>query len=155
MNDLTDEDIRVLNEALDDEYRSWTTYDQVIADFGEIQPFSNIKEAEARHIDALLVLFARHGLPVPENSWPGKVERYASLQAACKAAVAAEIANSEMYDRLLSTTQHPDIRVVLRNLQEASKERHLPAFKRCEQFSGDEGGKGHGMRHRHGKGSCS
>jgi hypothetical protein len=155
MNDLTDEDIRVLNEALDDEYRSWATYDQVIADFGEVQPFSNIREAEARHIEALLVLFARYGLPVPENLWPGKVERYASLPAACKAAVAAEIANSEMYDRLLSATQHTDIMAVLCNLQEASRERHLPAFQRCEQFSGDEVSKGHGMRHRRGKGSCS
>ena len=156
MNDLTDEDIRVLNEALDDEYRSWATYDQVIADFGEVQPFSNIREAEARHIDALLVLFARYGLPVPENPWLGKVARYVSLQAACKAAVAAEIANSEMYDRLLSATQRPDIMAVLRNLQEASKERHLPAFQRCEQPpSGDEVSKGHGMRHRRGKGSCS
>lgn len=156
MNDLTDEDIRVLNEALDDEYRSWATYDQVIADFGEVQPFSNIREAEARHIDALLVLFARYGLPVvPENPWLGKVEQYDSLQAACKAAVAAEIANSGMYDRLLSATQHPDIMAVLRNLQEASKERHLPAFQRCEQPSGDEISKGHGMRHRRGKGSCS
>lgn len=76
--------------------------------------------------------------------------RYASPQAAFKAAVAAEIANSEMYDRLLSATQRPDIMAVLRNLQEASKERHLPAFQRCEQPSGDEVSKGHCMKHRRG-----
>ena len=146
MNGLAEIEIRALNEALDDEYRSWATYDQVIADFGEIQPFGNIREAEARHIEALRTLFVRYALPMPKNSWAGKVERYASLQAACEAAVAAEIANVAMYDRLLIATQRPDIIKVLHNLQEASKERHLPAFQRCLQHSGDDGGKGHGMR---------
>lgn len=150
MNGLTEEDIRVLKEALDDEYRSWATYDQVIADFGEIQPFSHIRQAEARHIEALHSLFAQFGLPVPENPWPGKVERYANLQAACEAAIAAEIANSKMYDRLLAATQDPDIIMVLRHLQQASKERHLPAFQRCAQHTGNDLGRGHGMRHRHG-----
>lgn len=153
MNDLTKEDIRVLNEALDDEYRSWATYNQVIADFGEIQPFSNIREAEARHIEALQTLFTQYRLPVPENSWSGKVERYNNLQAACEAAVAAEIANGEMYDRLLLATRRPDIIAVLRNLQEASRERHLPAFQRCAQQTERKGGRGPGMRHRHGAGS--
>ncbi len=36
MNSLTEIEIRALNEALDDEYRSWATYDQVIADFGKV-----------------------------------------------------------------------------------------------------------------------
>jgi len=151
MNDLTETEICALNEALDDEYRSWATYDQVLADFGEVLPFSNIREAEARHIEALCMLFARYGLTVPKNPWPGKVERYASLQEACEASVAAEIANDEMYDRLLGTTQRPDILTVLHNLQEASRQRHLPAFQRCAQGSGGGGG-GHGRRHRGGRG---
>jgi hypothetical protein len=29
MNTLTETEIRALNEALDDEYRAWATYDQV------------------------------------------------------------------------------------------------------------------------------
>ena len=128
---LTETEIRALNEALDDEYLAWATYDQVIADFGEVRPFNNIREAEARHIEALCALFARYGLPVPENPWPGKVARYASLQAACEAGVAAEIDNGALYERLLASTQRPDILRVFRNLQEASQERHLRAFQRC------------------------
>ncbi len=38
MNTLTDAEIRALDEALDDEYQAWATYDQVIADFGEVAP---------------------------------------------------------------------------------------------------------------------
>jgi len=131
MNQLNESEIRALNEALDDEYRAWTTYDQVIVDFGEVPPFSNIRAAEARHIEALCVLFAR----------------YASLQEACEAGVAAEIANGEMYERLLRATQRPDILTVLRNLQEASQQRHLPAFQRCAQGPAGVGGGG-GARHR-------
>jgi hypothetical protein len=133
MNPLTEAEIHALNEALNDEYLAWATYDQVITDFGEARPFSNIREAEASHIKALCTLFARYGLPVPENPWPGKVARYASLYAACEAGVAAEIANGEMYERLLGATQRPDILTVLRNLQEASQQRHLVAFQRCTQ----------------------
>jgi len=147
MNPLTEAEIHALNEALDDEYFAWATYDQVIADFGEMPPFSNIREAEARHIEALRTLFARYGLPVPENPWPGKVARYASLQAACEAGVAAEIANGEMYERLVGATQRPDILIVLRNLQEASQQRHLAAFQRCAQRSAG-GGDGRHMRGR-------
>jgi hypothetical protein len=104
MGTLAETEIRALNEALDDEHRAWATYDQVIADFGEVRPFSNIREAEARHIEALSVLFARYGLPMPENPWPGRVARYASLQAACEAGVAAEIENGALYERLLAST---------------------------------------------------
>ena len=142
MNNLTVTEITALKEALDDEYRSFATYDQVLADFGEVRPFSNIREAESRHIEALCVLFARYGLPVPENPWTGKVERYASLQAACEAGVAAEIANAEIYERLLQATERPDILTVFRNLRDASQHRHLPAFERCAQ--GSSGGGGHG-----------
>jgi hypothetical protein len=149
MSVLTDIEVRALDEALDDEYHAWATYDQVIADFGEVLPFSNIRQAEARHIDALCALFARYGVPVPANPWPGRVERYASLQAACAAAAEAEIANGAMYDRLLRATARPDILAVLRNLQEASQQRHLPAFQRCAQGRGS-GGPGRGARRRQG-----
>jgi hypothetical protein len=133
MGGLTEIEIRTLNEALNDEYLAWATYNQVIADFGEIAPFSNIRDAEMRHIQALCILFERYGLSIPDNPWQGKVERYLSLEEACAAGVAAEIANSEMYDRLLATTQREDILTVLRHLQNASQQRHLVAFQQCVQ----------------------
>lgn len=146
MNNLTETEVQALREALDDEYRSWATYDQVIADFGEVPPFSNIREAEGRHIEALCNLFARYELPVPANPWLGKVTRYTNLQEACEAAVEAEIGNSKMYGRLLNTTQRQDILAVLHNLKEASQQRHLPAFQRCTGGGGR--GDGHGTMHR-------
>jgi len=154
MSNLSEIEIRALEEALDDEYKAIATYDQVIADFGDVQPFNNIREAEARHIDALYGLFARYGVTVPENPWPSKVERYSSLKAACDAGVAAEIANAEIYDRLMQATQRPDILTVFRNLRDASQQRHLPAFQRFAQSSSSSEDKQHGgsylrRQHRH------
>lgn len=159
MSALNEEEIQVLIEALDDEYLAYATYDQVIKDFGPIRPFINIREAEGRHINALLGLFERYGLSIPDNPWPGRVDRYASPLAACKAGVEAEIANGEMYDRLLLNVQQPDIVTVLKNLQAASQLRHLPAFQRSvergaggsrQQRDGSCGG-GRGRRHQGGK----
>ncbi len=146
MDRLTETEISTLNEALNDEYLAWATYNQVIADFGEVVPFSNIRESEARHIQALCTLFVRYGLSIPDNPWLDKIEHYASLKAACEAGVAAEIANHEMYNRLLETTQREDILTVLRHLQNASQQRHLVAFQRCVQGI-DPYGTGHRPRH--------
>jgi hypothetical protein len=79
------------------------------------------------------------------------VTRYANLQEACAAGVAAEIENGALYERLLASTQHPDILTVFRNLQEASQQRHLPAFQRCVERGASGGGRGGGARHRGGR----
>lgn len=139
--------------ALDDEYKASATYAQVIADFGEARPFSNIVESERRHADAVAGLLQRHRVPVPSNTWPGRVPRYRSLREACEAAVAGEVENGALYERLLAGTNRPDILTVYRHLQEASQQRHLPAFRRCaEREAEGSGGPSHGERHRHGRG---
>lgn len=133
MKQLNKTELAALHEALDDEYRAWATYDQVIRDFGEVRPFINIREAEARHMQALTSLFNSYGIPVPKNNWPGQVTKYKSVHEACAKGVAAEIENGRMYERLLKSTDRSDILTVFRHLQEASQQRHLPAFQRCVQ----------------------
>ena len=127
---LNADEIKGLYDALDDEYRAFATYDRVIQDFGPVRPFINIRDAEARHIQALLSIFACYGLQVPANPWIGKTPHYPSLEEACKAGVEAEIDNASLYDRVLASTERPDITQVYLALQEASQERHLPAFQR-------------------------
>lgn len=145
MSSLTEDDRQVLAEALDDEYKAYATYDQVIKDFGNVRPFSNIREAEGRHINALLTLYRKYGLSIPDNTWPEKVPRYKTIAEACEAGVAAEIENGAMYERLLQQTERADIRAVLENLQAASQQRHLPAFQRCAGGNGSAGsGRGRG-----------
>jgi hypothetical protein len=73
-----------------------------------------------------------------------------SLTEACKIGVAAEVENAEMYHRLITAAaNYPDVQNVLRQLQRASAENHLPAFQRCLARSNEASAKG-GRRHRGG-----
>ena len=120
-----------MNEALQDEFKARATYNKVIETFGPIRPFINIVEAEDRHASALLRQFERLGLKPPKDEWAGRIEAPTSIAIACEEAIAAEIENAEMYDRLLAVIDDPTVRDVLLNLQDASQSRHLPAFRRC------------------------
>jgi hypothetical protein len=131
MKNLENQEELALMQALDDEYKSWTTYDQVIKDFGEVRPFINIRDAEARHIEALLGLFRQYGITPPANQWIGNTPKFTSVKAACEASVTGEIENVALYDRLLKSTSKQDILNVYNALRTASQERHLPAFQRC------------------------
>jgi hypothetical protein len=136
-----------LEEALHDEYKARALYTRIIEEFGEIRPFINIVDAESRHIQALLPLFHKYGLDIPEDDWAKRVEVPASVFDACQAGVDAEIENAEMYDRLLTNTaDYPDVQAVLKQLQRASADNHLPAFQRCVERGGQGGGR---QRRRH------
>lgn len=129
---MSDTLANALIEAIEDEYKARALYARVIEVFGEVRPFINIVEAEGRHIQALLPLFEKYGVPVPTDNWSLKVETPESLSEACQIGVDAEIENAEMYERLLSeTVNHMDVQQVLKQLQRASRDNHLPAFQRC------------------------
>ena len=145
MSVLNEAEIQALHEALDDEHKAWATYDQVIHDLGAERPFTNIRQAEARHIEALDALFHRYGLEVPANPWPGRVARFASTREACEAGIEAEVSNAAIYERLMRSTTREDILRVFDNLRRASQERHLPAFRRCAT-RGQGRGRGAGRR---------
>lgn len=128
---LAGPEIEALLEALDDEYKAVATYEQVIVDLGPIRPFTNIVEAERRHIEALRGLFDRYGIAMPANTWLGAAPTFGSVAEACAAGVDAEIENAAMYGNLIAATDHVDIIEVFENLRRASQENHLPAFRRC------------------------
>ncbi|MDZ7592118.1 MAG: hypothetical protein U5L05_15855 [Rubrivivax sp.] len=137
---LNDAEQQALAVALDDEYKSHETYQQVIRDFGPARPFINSVEAEARHISALLALlaplalfalFAKYAVAPPANRWAGKAPRHAGVHDACVAGVQGETDNVVIYDGLLLTTQRSDLLDVLHALRSASQDRHLPTFQRC------------------------
>jgi len=145
---LSEDEVIGLLRALNDEYHAWAVYDQVIADHGEIQPFTNIRRSEQQHIDLLLPLLETYDVePVPVNPWIGDVPRFEDRTAACAAGVDAEIANVELYDEIESTTDRQDILDVYAKLRTASQDKHLPAFERCADGgggSGSGGGPGNG-----------
>ncbi|MEC8220762.1 MAG: DUF2202 domain-containing protein [Nanoarchaeota archaeon] len=128
---LSQGEIDALYLALSDEYKAEATYLQVIEDFGEVKPFTNIMAAEQKHAEKLIVLLEKYDLDIPQNTYIGTIESYDSVQEACSVGVKAEIENVELYDQLLSSTEREDILRVYRALQRASQENHLPAFENC------------------------
>jgi hypothetical protein len=104
----------VLIEAINDEYKSRAAYNAVISKFGEIRPFINIVAAEGRHVEALLPLFTKYNVAVPEDDWNSRIDTPATILDACQLGVKDEIENAEMYDRLLNLTMdYPDVQEVL------------------------------------------
>ncbi len=122
-----------LNEAINDEYKALSTYEAVITKLGSVRPFSMIKGAEEQHIASLKAVYDKYGLIVPKNTLSGKVTVPATLKEACQVGVEAEIANASLYrDKLLPAVKdYEDITSVFINLMDASQEKHLSAFEKC------------------------
>jgi hypothetical protein len=140
----------ILEEALLDEYKARDTYRKIINTFGAVRPFVNIVEAEQRHIDSLLVLYEKYDIPLPAIPDPDRVDIPDSLLKACQMGMDAEIENLTMYDRLIEAADLPDVIEVLKRLQAASRDNHLPAFQRCVERGGTDGS-GPSRRRRSGK----
>jgi rubrerythrin len=139
---LDEKTLDAMREALEDEYRARASYRKVIEAFGPVRPFANIVEAEDRHAKALLALFERFGVEPPQDTWPGRVKAPSTLVEACRAGVEGEIENEAMYERLIAQITDPEVLTVMRRLQRASQERHLPAFRRCLERETSGGGRG-------------
>lgn len=123
-----------LNLALADERLALATYQAILSKFGGIRPFVNIAQAEQRHVEALLAIYARYGIPVPTAQPQVDPETLTlDITGLCQIGVAAEIENIRLYDEELlpNVEAYPDIFSVLRALRNASADNHLPAFQRC------------------------
>jgi hypothetical protein len=120
---------QILRIAVYDEFKAYETYTKIIEKFGLLQPFVNIKEAEAIHYAALINLMEKYGVEVPLNNWASKIEIPNTIIECCEMGVAAEINNIAMYNNLLSFAVENDIKDTLFRLQAASFNNHLPAFR--------------------------
>lgn len=131
--DLSDAAKSALASALDDEYKALATYEAVMAKFGGVRPFIMIARAEEQHISALKSVYDKYGLTIPANPYTGTVAAPETQESACQTGVDAEIANASLYrDTLLPAVKdYPDITAVFTSLMNASQQRHLPAFDRC------------------------
>jgi len=115
------------------EYAAYATYAAIIEEYGSVQPYANIMDAEARHIAALQKLLDRYGIQYPTvNPYLGQVAAPANLAEAAQAGIDAEKANVELYEQqMAAVAAYPDIARVFTNLQAASQNSHLPAFERA------------------------
>lgn len=120
---------QMLTYALQDEYLAQARYNNIIGTFGNVRTFVQIREAEKRHITALLPLFERYQVLLPNDISQSFVTTPENLKGAYAAGVQGEIENISMYDRFLSLNIPNDVRMVFSQLRNASLN-HLAAFER-------------------------
>ncbi len=144
---LTAEQQAALVDFWTDEHKALATYQAVMAQFGEVQPFASIANAERSHIAALENVFARYGVAVPEIP-TFDAPSFDTLDEACAAAAQAEIDNAALYEDLTAVFTQPDILRVMDNLSRASLNQHLSAFEQCAEGTYEPGiiGEGAGYR---------
>ncbi|WP_342743609.1 hypothetical protein [Halobacillus massiliensis] len=120
----------MLQYAMEDEYLAQARYNNILQNFGYIQTFTRIKQAELQHIRALLTLFRIYQVQVPD---PGIAASFVTTPATIKGAYAAgvqgEIDNIAMYEKFLTFNLPADMRRVFTRLRDASRN-HLAAFER-------------------------
>ena len=137
---LTTDARQALIETLagpDGEFAAHALYSAILKKFGDVQPYSNIREAETRHIQALKRQFEKYGVAIPEDKFAGKVTPPETLIQAAKDGIEAEKKNVALYDGYLSAVENfPDLTQVFANLRSASLERHLPAFQAAAASQG-------------------
>lgn len=139
----------------DGEYAAAASYQAVLDEFGQVEPYATILSAETRHADALVRQLERLGEEVPENPYIGQIPAPADLQSAAEAWAEGEVANVELYDFLIAQTDDAQLIKVFENLRAASADSHLPAFEAAAEndgtlddmsgfgHSGDASGSGH------------
>lgn len=122
---------RALDAALLDELKAENLYSTLLNAFGSIKPFINILRAEKKHSSAILSLYTVYNL-IPPIYKIDQIILPTTITEACLLGVQSEEANIKMYDDLLKDVHNfPDVIEVFQNLQRASQQNHLPAFKRC------------------------
>lgn len=120
----------------DGEYAAAASYLAVLEEYGQVEPYATIYEAELRHADALIRQLERLGVEVPENPYLGEIPAPEDLQSAAEAWAEGEVLNIELYDYLLTMTDDEQLTKVLNNLRAASLDSHLPAFRAAAENGG-------------------
>lgn len=119
------------------EFAALASYQAVLDEYGDVEPYATIMEAEARHADALIRQLERMGVDAPtENPYLGLIAAPADLTTAAAAWAEGEVANVELYDRLLAEATDEGLIRVFENLRRASAEQHLPAFEKAAENGG-------------------
>lgn len=132
-------DIEIVYAALmgpDGEYAAAASYAAVLDEYGLVEPYATIYQAELRHIDALIRQLEQAGEIAPLNPYLGKIKAPGDLTTAAEAWAEGEILNVELYDDLIKKTTNANLLKVLGNLRSASLDSHLPAFELAAENGG-------------------
>lgn len=121
----------LLARALTQDQSAKASYDNVIAKFGQVPPFSQLAKALAENVSALDAVAQAHGITITGDPVLGSPAA-PNLALACQVGVEIEKYSIAQYDELLpQVTAHPDVAALLSNLRTAATDVHLPALQQC------------------------
>lgn len=113
-----------LLKALDDEYKAYSFYFSA-SEFGA--PFTNLLEAEANHINAIIFHLNELGAQIPANPYSFATTK--SFEEAAVIALQNEQANVELYNTLVTNENDAQIIDTFYRLQAASYNNHIPSLQ--------------------------
>ncbi len=124
----------MLAYAIQDEYLARAEYVAIMNKFGQMAPYTNIKQAEEQHIAWLKDMFASFKLALPVDGAAPYIHAPATLKEAAQAGVQAEIDNIAMYERFLAQPalldpRYASVADLFTRLRNASQN-HLAAFQK-------------------------
>ena len=128
---LSEQEAADLAAAIQEEYTAMNTYQAIMEELGEVEPFSRIARSEQQHVNALIRVAERFGVEVPENAGEVADIEWSTFEEACQLGVTFEQLDADLYDEILPNTTNPMLIRVYTNLQRASLNNHLPAFEAC------------------------
>lgn len=111
----------MLTLAIEDEYSAKATYQALLVLFPQARIIENLLDAEQKHIDALVPLFATYNVTIPLESTIPLTVTYGTIQEAAIDIVAKEVSNIEMYAHFLTQSDLPsDVEFLFTHLMNAS-----------------------------------
>jgi len=120
-----------VQQAHTSERTALATYENVVAKFGDRNPFTNVIASERQHVATVAKVATDHNVALSTASVSGNAAP-ASFAQACAAGVTTERQVIAMYDELLpKVAAYADITTAFTNLRQNSQDNHLVAFQRC------------------------
>jgi hypothetical protein len=100
---------KMLQYAIQDEYLIRSHYESYILAFGDIPPFSNLKDTEDYHIEELKKLFKAYTLDVSEDFSKDYIVKAPDANSAIQNAIDRDLQNVDMYQKFLEMDLPIDI----------------------------------------------
>jgi len=116
-----------LDILLMDEFKARAEYEAIVDEFGLVSPYTQLIQAETKHIQSLERIYDAFGFAIPADTGKDDVVLPTSLDASYQIGITAETNNIALYETYLLTDLPVSIERVFANLQRAS-ENHLATF---------------------------
>lgn len=116
-----------LDILLMDEFKARAEYEAIVDEFGLVSPYTQLIQAETKHIQSLERIYDAFGFAIPADTGKDYVVLPTSLDASYQIGITAETNNIALYKTYLLTDLPASIERVFANLQRAS-ENHLATF---------------------------